>query len=114
MGAACVSFGLTGALTGSIHLNWTSQGWFWVATMTLLCTVVAITSFLVGVSRIGPSRASLSPTEPGTSIVAATALFGNAFSATQWLGGVLILVATAITAIYGNVESRVSSHKKQD
>ena len=114
MGAASVSFGLTGTITGSIHLNWTLQGWFWVAMITLLCTVVAITSFLIGVSRIGPSRASLiSLIEPVTSIIAATALFGNALTSSQWLGGFLILVATAITAFYGNVESQVSSQKRQ-
>jgi drug/metabolite transporter (DMT)-like permease len=107
MGAASVSFGLTGALTGSIHLNWSFEGWFWVATITLVCTVIAVTSFFIGLSRIGPSRAALiSLVDPVTSILASTGLFGNALNASQWLGGVLILAATAITTLYRNSESR--------
>lgn len=102
MGSAMVSFGLTGALTGSIHLNWSFEGWFWVATISLVCTAIAITSFFIGLSRIGPSRAALiSLVEPVASILASTWLFGNALNASQWLGGVLILAATAITTLYG-------------
>lgn len=102
MGSAMVSFGLTGALTGSIHLNWSFEGWFWVATISLVCTVIAITSFFIGLSRIGPSRAALiSLVEPVASILASTWLFGNALNASQWFGGVLILAATAITTLYG-------------
>ena len=107
MGAASVSFGLFGALTGSIHLNWNLEGWFWVAMITLVCTVIAMTSFFIGLSRIGPSRAALiSLVEPVTSILASTWIFGNALNDTQWLGGVLILTATALTTLYGNSESR--------
>ena len=103
MGAASLSFGLTGELSGALHLNFTLMGWFWVAVISVICTVVAITTFFIGLSKIGPSRASLiSLLEPPTSILVSVWLFGNALNALQWLGGVLILVATTITALTRN------------
>jgi len=103
MGAASLSFGLTGELSGALHLNFTLMGWFWVAVISVICTVVAITTFFIGLSKIGPSRASLiSLLEPPTSILASVWLFGNALSSLQWLGGLLILIATTITALTRN------------
>ena len=110
IGAASVSFGLAGELTGTVHLNWTLMGWFWSATITVVCTVVAITAFFNGISNIGPSRAALiSIMEPATSILASVWLFGNALNVLQWLGGVLILAATTITALYANPEPRATA-----
>jgi len=110
LGAGSISFGLTGALTGSIHLNWTPEGWFWVAMLTVICAVVAISTFFMGLSRIGPSRASLlSLVEPVTSVLVSLWLFGNALNVLQWFGGLLILVATALTALYGNPEPRADA-----
>ncbi len=109
MGAASVSFGLIGALTGSIHLNWSFEGWLWVVAIAVVCTVIAVTTFFLGLSRIGPSRAALiSLVEPVTAILVSIGLFGNALNALQWLGGVMILAATSITMFYGNSESRGS------
>jgi len=103
MGAASFSFGLTGELSGALHLNFTLMGWFWVAVISVVCTIVAITAFFIGLSKIGPSRASLiSLLEPPTSILASVWLFGNALSPLQWLGGLLILIATTITALTRN------------
>lgn len=105
MAAASLSFGLSGVLTGSIQLNWSFEGWFWVAMVTLVGTVIAVTLFFMGLSRIGPSRASLiSLLEPVTSVIASVVLFGNALTASQWFGGILILAATALTTIYANPE----------
>jgi drug/metabolite transporter (DMT)-like permease len=107
MGAASVSFGLTGGITGSIRLNWGIGGWFWVAMLTLVCTVVAATTFFIGLSRIGPSRAALiSLIEPVTSVLLSLAVFGNSLTASQWVGGFLILAATVITTLYGKALSR--------
>jgi len=107
MGAASVSFGLTGALTGLIRLNWNVAGWFWVIIITLVCTVLAATTFFIGISRIGPSRAALiSLIEPVTSVLLSLALFGNRLTILQWFGGLLILVSTAITTLYGKPMNR--------
>jgi drug/metabolite transporter (DMT)-like permease len=110
MGAAAVSFGLTGALTGSVPLYWTIAGAFWVLTIALVCTVVAVTLFFVGLARIGPSRAALiSLIEPVTSVLLAVVLFGNALTASQWVGGLLILTATAITTLNRKPEPRTEA-----
>jgi drug/metabolite transporter (DMT)-like permease len=107
MGAASFSFALKEALTGPRNLNWSFQGWFWVAMITLICTVIAVTTFFIGLSRIGPSRAALiSLVEPVTSVLASLWLFGNALSVSQWFGGVLILAATALTTLYANKTPR--------
>jgi len=111
MGAASFSFGLAGLVAGTVHLNWSLIGWFWVGMITVLCTVIAITAFFIGISKIGPSRAALiSIVEPATSIFASVWLFGNALNALQWFGGLLILVATVITALYGNPEPRLETN----
>jgi drug/metabolite transporter (DMT)-like permease len=108
MCAASISFGLTGQLSGGFHLNWGLMGWFWLAMITLVCTVIALTAFFIGLSKIGPSRASLiSLIEPVTSILASVWLFGNALSALQWVGGLFILAATAITALHRGPEANV-------
>ena len=112
IGAASVSFGLTGEFTGTFHLNWGLMGWFWVATITVLCTVFGITAFFIGLSMIGPSRAALiSIMEPATAVFASVLLFGNALSALQWFGGLLILAATTATALYRNPEPRFRTSK---
>ena len=110
MGAASFSFGVDGALSGSIRVEWSFGAWFWVAVITILCTVIAVTAFFLGLSKIGPSKSSLiSLIEPVTSILASTWLFGNALTVSQWLGGLLILAATAIIALYGKVEALAPS-----
>ena len=102
MGAGSVSFGITGTLTGSIRLNWDVSAWFWLLTITALCTVLAVAGFFMGLSRIGPSRASLiSLIEPVTSVLLSLAIFGNKLTTSQWLGGLMILASAAFTTIYG-------------
>ncbi len=101
MGAGSVSFGIAGTLTGSIHLNWDVSAWFWLLIITALCTVLAVAGFFMGLSRIGPSRASLiSLIEPVTSVLLSLAIFGDKLTTSQWLGGLMILASAAFTTIY--------------
>ena len=110
MGSASVSFGLMGGLANTLHMKWAPMGWLWVGIIIVLCTVIAITTFFMGISKIGPSRAALiSLLEPATAIFASLALFGNSLNALQWLGGLLILASTAITALYGSPKPRVEA-----
>jgi len=102
IGAGTVSFGITGTLTGFIHLNWDIAAWFWVIIITAVCTVIALTGFFMGISRIGPSRASLiSLIEPVTSVFLSLVLFGDKLTTSQWLGGLMILASAAFITIYG-------------
>lgn len=110
MGAASVSFGVAGEFTKTIHLNFGLMGWFWVAMLTLVGSILGLPLFFMGLSKIGPSRASLiSLIEPLTSVFASLALFGNSLTASQWFGGLLILIATAITALYSRPEPLAQS-----
>jgi drug/metabolite transporter (DMT)-like permease len=110
IGAGSASFGLAGEATKSVHLTWSMMGWFWLVMITVVCTVIAITTFFMGLSKIGPSKASLiSLVEPVTSIFASLAIFGNSLTTLQWLGGLLILVATAITILHGYPASRTET-----
>jgi drug/metabolite transporter (DMT)-like permease len=100
MGAAGLSFLVSGSLAGRIHVSWSFQAWVWVLLIATVSTTVAITAFLQGVKIVGPSRASiLSTIEPATALVAASLLFSDFLNAYQCVGGVLILIA-AITAGY--------------
>ncbi|TCW32829.1 DMT family transporter [Gulbenkiania mobilis] len=75
------------------------KGWAASLAMALLCTVVAITLFLKGLEKVGATRASLiSTAEPVVTIVLAWILLGEHLSGLQLAGGVLILVAVALSS----------------
>jgi len=95
MGAASLSFGISGLLQGELHLGWSLEAWVWVVMVSLVSTSLAITTFFQGLKLIGPSRASiLSVAEPVTSIATASIVFNELLSVAQWVGCLLILSAT--------------------
>jgi len=100
IGAAALSFLIYGSLTGSVHIAWDYQSWVWPILIAIVSTAIAMTAFFQGLKLIGPSTASiLSLIEPITSVIAASLLFNEFLSVYQWIGGLLILLATAIAAI---------------
>ena len=81
----------------------TPTGWVAVLAIALLCTVVAITAFFAGLSRLGAPDASTLPTlEPLATIVLAAVFLGERISFTQMLGGAIILAAVIVLARYGD------------
>jgi drug/metabolite transporter (DMT)-like permease len=107
MGFAGLSFGLSGLLTGRLHIAWSLEAWIWAILIASISTTLAITAFFKGLKLIGPSRASiLSIIEPITSIIAASILFNEYLNTIQWLGGLLILLATILAT------SQPTSRKK--
>jgi drug/metabolite transporter (DMT)-like permease len=99
MGAACVSFGLAAAGTGSDSFGWQPIGWLWIIIIASVCTALAVTSFYLGLSRIGPSRSSLiSLLEPLTAASGALVVFGQVPTLSQALGGLLILSSAIVVA----------------
>ena len=87
-----------GASTGSIR-SFAAAGWLTVFGAALLPTVLGATLFLFGLSRIGPTRASiLSTLEPVATGVLASMLLAERISATRALGGASVLVAAALVA----------------
>jgi drug/metabolite transporter (DMT)-like permease len=80
----------------------TPTGWVAVLAIALVCTVVAITAFFAGLSRLGaPDASTLSTLEPLATIVLAAVFLGERISFTQMLGGTIILAAAIVLARYG-------------
>jgi drug/metabolite transporter (DMT)-like permease len=99
MGAAALSFILSNSLTGSVNISWSLQAWVWVLLISAVSTIIAITTFFQGVQLIGPSRSSIiSSIEPVTSIIAASVVFTESLNIYQSVGGLLIVLATLVTA----------------
>lgn len=100
IGAAALSFLIFDSLTGSVHIAWNYESWVWPILIAIVSTAIAMTAFFQGIKLIGPSTASvLSLTEPITSVIAASILFNELLNMYQWIGGLLILLATIIAAI---------------
>jgi drug/metabolite transporter (DMT)-like permease len=77
----------------------TAGSWAAVVAIALVSTVVAITTFFAGMSRLGPADAStLSTLEPLVTVALAAAVLDERISAVQLGGGVLILAAVVLLA----------------
>jgi drug/metabolite transporter (DMT)-like permease len=100
MGAASLSFGISGLVKGELRFAWNFEGWIWVLMISLICTFLAVTVFFQGLKLIGPSRTSIvSTAELVTSVLAASVIFNELLSITQLIGGLLILLATVFAAL---------------
>jgi drug/metabolite transporter (DMT)-like permease len=92
---AAFTLTVAGVLDGDLSPGAVSlPGYGWLAAIALISTVGAITLFFAGLSRVGPTTASIVSTfEPVTAIALAAAVFGESLSAMQLIGGVLVLAA---------------------
>ena len=107
MGAAALTFLLSNSLTGGINISWSLQAWIWVLLASVVSTIIAITTFFQGVRLIGPSRSSIiSSIEPVTSIIAASVVFTESLNIYQSVGGLLIVLATLVTAFSKKTQKR--------
>jgi drug/metabolite transporter (DMT)-like permease len=99
MSGAGLAFCVIAGVEGELRLPASSSGWFVVLALALVPTMIAISTFLAGLPRVGAARASLLSTwEPVVTVVLAVILFGDRFSIVQALGGVLILAAVVMQA----------------
>ena len=88
-----------GGLAAALGPHWptTPDGWWAVAGIVLLSTVIPVTTFLAGLKCIGPTDASLLSTlEPVVTVVLATVLLGESLPLLSLLGGGLILAAVIL------------------
>lgn len=94
VGGACyLGFG---AVTGHLH-RLDGTGWGIIAGIAIIPTLVAASAFLAGLSRVGPTRASIVSTlEPATTAVLAALVLGEGLSALQLLGGAVVLAAAVL------------------
>jgi drug/metabolite transporter (DMT)-like permease len=93
---ASVTFAVVGFATGEIHLGFEPEGWLWLGLIAVVSTALPIATFVAGMSRVGPSTASiLSTFEPVVTVTLAYLAFSERLSATQ-LGGAALVLAAAI------------------
>jgi drug/metabolite transporter (DMT)-like permease len=91
---ATVTFAVISLAGGGPELAFGAEGWGWLTLIALVSTVGAIIAFFAGLARVGPSTAAiLSTLEPPVTVALAAAVFGEALTGVQLLGGALVLAA---------------------
>ena len=98
---AAVSLTVGSALTGQLRLGEvTLPGWGWLACIAIVSTVAAITLFFAGLTRVGPTSASiLSTFEPVVTVVLAAAVLAERLAPIQLAGGALVLTAVLVLRV---------------
>jgi len=97
MTGAAGSLGGRALLTGGVDVDFGWRGWFWLACIAVVSTVVAMLTFLAGLKRTGPSTAAiLSTFEPVVTTALATLALGESLTLAQLAGGVLVLSSVAV------------------
>ena len=107
--AACCNGTL--AIVSGATLPATPGGWLAVGAIALFCTVIAISTFLSGVKHIGASQASIISTlEPIITLAIGACVFGEKASASQLLGGAMVLIAVILLAQRPAPVARIDSN----
>ena len=90
---AAVSLLVAGVATGALELP-SAAGFAWIAAIALLSTVLPVSTFLLGMARVGASTAAIvSTVEPVFTVSLAVLLLGDALGPAQLVGGLLVLGA---------------------
>ena len=86
-----------GIANGRLRLPTTAAQWAVLAGLAVIPTMIAITTFLAALPRIGASRAALlSTAEPVVTVTLAFALLGDRFSLLQVAGAALVLASVVV------------------
>jgi drug/metabolite transporter (DMT)-like permease len=94
--SAALVYGLLMSINGP-HFPTTGSGWFQIAGIVLVATVIPVVTFLAGLERIGPTNsATLSTLEPIVTVLLAAWLFGEKLAWIVLIGGSLILAAVIL------------------
>jgi drug/metabolite transporter (DMT)-like permease len=92
-----VAFGAAAAVSGHLPTGLGASAWGLVAALAVVCTVFAIGALLAGMPRVGPSTAGvLSTAEPVVAALVAVAALGERLTATQAVGGLLVVAAVIV------------------
>lgn len=84
-------------LKNGAHFPTTNAGWWSLAGIVVVATVIPVVTFLAGLERVGPTNASLLSTlEPVITVLLAWILFGEQLTTITLMGGGLILAAVII------------------
>ncbi|HEX2231782.1 MAG TPA: EamA family transporter [Thermoleophilaceae bacterium] len=95
---AAVSLSAGSALLGELRPgDLTIAGWGWLACLAVVSTVAAVGLFFAGLSRVGPTTASILATvEPLVTVLLAFLVFGETLGPAQLAGGALVLAAVLV------------------
>lgn len=100
MAGAAGTLGARALLTGGVDLDFRLPGWFWLACIAVVSTVLAMLTFFAGLKRTGPSTAAiLSTFEPVVTTGLAALALGESLSPVQLVGGVLVLSSVAVLQV---------------
>ena len=97
MTGAAGTLGVRALVTGGVDLGFEVAGWFWLACIAVVSTVVAMLSFFAGLKRTGPSTAAiLSTFEPVVTAALAALVLGESLTPMQLVGGAVVLSSVAV------------------
>ncbi len=89
-------YGLVIAVNGA-HFPSNLNGWAVITGTVIIATIIPVTTFLIGLKRIGPTNASmLSTLEPVVTVILSAVLFHDALKPITLLGGGMILFAVIL------------------
>jgi drug/metabolite transporter (DMT)-like permease len=94
---AVVTFWIAAVAQGGIDVTFAARGWLDIAGIVLVSTIFPISTFLLGLERVGPSTASIvSCFEPVVTVSLAMILYGERLGPGQLAGGALVLTAVVL------------------
>jgi drug/metabolite transporter (DMT)-like permease len=97
--ATCAVGNAVFAAIGGVTLPQNATAWLAIVGIAVFSTVIAVTFFLIGIKHIGSAQASIISTlEPVVTLCLGVSLLGESISATQLLGGALVLGAVIMLA----------------
>jgi drug/metabolite transporter (DMT)-like permease len=95
------------AIAGGADMPQGAVTWLAIGAIALFSTVLAIAAFLTGIKHIGAAQASIISTmEPVVTLILGVALLNESLSATQLLGGAMVLTAVILLARRPSTSSR--------
>ena len=96
LGAAAV-YGMLNAVNG-FQLPLRPIGWLYVALIAVVCTVLALWTFFIGMRAVGPTKTSLISTlEPVVTVFASALFLSETLAVGSVVGGVLVLTSLLLT-----------------
>lgn len=95
--AATLVVGALTAARGGPQLDIAAAGWPAVGAIAVVCTVLPVLAFLLGLQRVGAATASIvSTVEPLVTVLLAMAVFSEHLTAVQAAGGAFVLAAVVL------------------
>src|SRR3954468_15273995 len=92
-----LTFWTAGVVHGGIDISILPHGWLDIAGIVLVSTVLPVSTFLLGLERVGASTASIvSCFEPVVTVSLAMVLYGERLGPGQLAGGALVLAAVVL------------------